>query len=81
MPDETESLLIDFKNWCMDNPGLDENVAINGTYGCVCGFFRHNDIITQNWITLAKTERKVGKIDDSNPLFLRSEKNGKQRRT
>ncbi len=58
----------------MDNQGLDENVAINGTHGCVRGFFRHNSIITQNWITLAKTERKVGKIDDSNPLFLRSEK-------
>ena len=77
--DETESLLIDFKNWCMDNQGLDENVAINGTHGCVRGFFRHNGIITQNWITPAKTERKVGKIDDSNPLFLRTEKNGKQR--
>ena len=77
--DETESLLIDFKNWCMDNQGLDENVAINGTHGCVRGFFRHNGIVTQNWITPAKTERKVGKIDDSNPLFLRTEKNGKQR--
>ncbi len=77
--DETESLLIDFKNWCMDNQGLDENVAITGTHGCIRGFFRHNGIITQNWITPAKTERKVGKIDDSNPIFLRTEKNGKQR--
>jgi len=73
--EETENLLIDFKNWCIDKQGLDENVAINGTHGCVRGFFRHNNINTQNWITPAKTERKVGKIDDTNPLFLRSGKN------
>jgi len=78
-PDETENILIDFKNWCIDKQGLDENVAINGTHGCVRGFFRHNNIITQNWVTPAKTERKVGKIDDTNPLFLRHEKNGKKR--
>ncbi len=78
-PEETENLLIDFKNWCIDNQKLDENTAINGTHGCVRGFFRHNNVITQNWITPAKTERKVGKIDDTNPIFLRHEKNGKKR--
>jgi len=77
--DETENLLIEFKDWCIDKQGLDENVAINGTHGCVRGFFRHNNIITQNWVTPQHTERKVGKIDDSNPLFLKHEKNGKRR--
>ena len=56
-PEETENLLIDFKNWCIDNQKLDENVAINGTHGCVRGFFRHNNIITQNWITPQKKRR------------------------
>jgi len=77
-PEETENLLIDFKNWCIDN-GLDENVAINGTHGPVRGFFRHNNVNTINWKTPLKTERKVGRTDDNYPLFVRSEKNGKKK--
>ncbi len=26
--DETENILIDFKNWCIDKQGLDENVSV-----------------------------------------------------
>ena len=77
-PEETENLLIDFKNWCIDQ-GLDENVAINGTHGPVRGFFRHNNVNTINWKTPLKTERKVGRTDDNYPLFVRSEKNGKKK--
>ena len=69
--EETENLLIDFKNFCIDQ-GLDENVAINGTHGAVRGFYRHNNINTQNLKTPFHTERKVGQIDDTNPLFLRN---------
>ena len=72
-PEETENLLIDFKNWCIDH-GIDENVAINGTHGPIRGFFRHNNVNTINWKTPLKTERKVGQTDDNYPMFIRQDK-------
>jgi len=77
-PEETENLLIDFKNWCVDHR-LDENVAINGTHGSVRGFFRHNNVNTINWSTPLKTERKVGQTDDNYPMFIKNEDKGKKR--
>ncbi len=78
--EETENLLIDFKNNMIES-GINENVAINVTHGCVRGFFRHNNVNTLNWITPAKTERKVEQIDENNPMFVRQDKNGKNMST
>lgn len=78
-PELAENRMIDFKNWCVDKMKLDENVAINGTHGPVRGFYRHNNVITLNWKTPQKTERKIAQTDDNYPLFMRQEKNGKKK--
>ncbi len=33
--EEMENILIEFKNWCIDDQGLDENVTINYTHAYV----------------------------------------------
>jgi len=72
-PEETEDILISFKNHCIDQ-GINENVAINSTHGPVRGFFRHNNVNTINWTTPTKTTRMIGQIDNNYPLFLREGK-------
>ena len=70
--------LIEFEGWSINEKNMDKNVVINGTYGPLRSFYRHNNVNTLSWKTSQSVTRKIEQLDSNYPMFKRQEINGKR---